>query len=311
MKRQVESVEVNQKNLKLRFRDALAFFFRSLPNFKGKQSLGVIITSILTNYHNSQECFVTVEMFDGSLIDLDLRGLEKFAYFTGAWDYDIIKQLLTRLEPDDVVLDIGANIGFYSIALGLQLKKLGGGKLYAFEPVQPNFLRLKHQIRQNNLGEIISLFNLALGNEEGEISLYMRNDNNSSTGNAFRVGEDGSNLKANYSSKLTKLDIFAKKYGLHKCDLIKVDIEGGELDFFRGGENFIAKTRPIILSEFNPYFAEQHGYSFQEISKIASFWRYDLYEQKGDKFVLIENNLTDFANFFMIPGEKKDFFLQF
>lgn len=310
MKRQSESVKFNRKNLKLRFRNTLAFFFRSIPNFKGKQSLGVIITSILTNYSNPQECFVTVEMFDGSLLYLDLRGLEKFAYFTGAWDYDILKKLLTRLRPDDIVLDVGANIGFYSIALGLQLKKLGGGKLYAFEPVQPNFLRLKHQIVQNNLEKIISRFDLALGNEEGEISLYMRNDNNSSTGNAFCVGDDENKLKANYSSKLTKLDIFAEEYGIHRCNFIKVDIEGGELDFFKGGESFIAKTRPIILSEFNPYFAEQHNYSFQEIIKLASSWRYELYEQKRDKFVLIADNITNFANFFMVPEEKKDFFLQ-
>lgn len=310
MKRQSESVKINRKNLKIRFRDTLAFFFRSMPNFKGKQSLGVIITSILTNYSNPQECFVTVEMFDGSLIYLDLRGLEKFAYFTGAWDYKILKQLLTRLRPDDVVLDVGANIGFYSIALDLQLKKLGGGKLYAFEPVQPNFLRLKHQVSQNNLEKIISRFDLALGNEEGEISLYMRNDNNSSTGNAFRVGDDENNLKANYSSKLTKLDIFTEEHGIHKCNLIKVDIEGGELDFFKDGESFIAKTRPIILSEFNPHFAEQHDYSFQEIIKLASTWRYELYEQKRDKFVLIAYNITNFANFFMVPEEKKDFFLQ-
>jgi FkbM family methyltransferase len=310
MRRNQESIKAKLKSLKLKIRDTLASFFRSMPNFKGKQSLGVIITSVLTNYNDPQECFVTVEMFDGSLISLDLRGLEKFAYFTGSWDYDILKQLLKILMPNDVVLDIGANIGFYSIALGLQLKKLGGGKLYSFEPVQPNFLRLKHQIAQNDLEQIISLFNLALGNEEGEISLYMRSDNNSSTGNAFCVGDNENKLKANYSSRLTKLDTFAKENGIDRCNLIKVDIEGGEFNFFGGGENFITKTRPIILSEFNPYFAEQYGYDFQDIIRLASSWRYDLYEQKRDKFVLIEDNLTDFANFLMIPEEKKDFSLK-
>ncbi|NJO95304.1 MAG: FkbM family methyltransferase [Pleurocapsa sp. CRU_1_2] len=85
------------------------------------------------------------------------------------------------------------------------------------------------------------------------------------------------------TSEITKLDIFAQQNKVQACDLIKVDIEGAELEFFLGGRNFINKYRPIIWSEFNPYHANRFGYSFREISDLASNWGYDLYKQKNRK----------------------------
>jgi hypothetical protein len=103
------------------------------------------------------------------------------------------------------------------------------------------------------------------------------------------------------------IDTFVQKNNIDKCDLIKVDIEGAELDFFLGGINFITRCRPIILSEFNEYSANEFGYEFIDIAELARSWDYDLYKQVGRKnFIKVGKPLIGLNNFLMIPKEKPD-----
>lgn len=107
---------------------------------------------------------------------------------------------------------------------------------------------------------------------------------------------------------MTKLDTFSPVNNIDDCLLIKVDIEGGEMDFFLGGSNFIAKHHPIILSEFNSYFAQQLGYSFEDFSSLMKGYGYNLYlyNRFKNKFIYLKDELTEtnVANILMIPQDK-------
>ncbi|NJL53269.1 MAG: FkbM family methyltransferase [Hydrococcus sp. SU_1_0] len=258
--------------------------YRNLPNFKGKYKLGSFLFS-LPKTDVERECLETVDMRDGSKILVDLRcPTERKAYFTGQYDYSIIQRLSKVLKTGSTVLDVGANIGFYTIALGHDSRKASKEySIYAFEPVKANFDRLAHNLNMNGLShQNIHIFNLALGNQEGQIKLQIGSASESSpTNNAIWIKDEVQEPKCSTcTSEITKLDIFAQQNKVQACDLIKVDIEGAELEFFLGGRNFINKYRPIIWSEFNPYHANRFGYSFREISDLASNWGYDLYKQK-------------------------------
>lgn len=296
---------------KVVIRDSLAAFFRSLPYFKGKYRLGPILIPLLTRDQCEEECLVTLTMQDGSIMRIDLRCFtEQRSFFAGEYDGDIIRQISRILQPGSIVLDIGANIGFYSIPLGRKLQKLSGGaKLWAFEPVKTNFDRLVNLVEINNLEDIVYPIHTALGNQEGEIQLQLSEldtSRGSTTGNAFWLKEAQSDQsKSSSSSPITKLDTFVVKHNITACDFIKVDIEGAEFEFLKGGLNFITTTRPIIYGEFNSVWVKEFGYSFLDIAELAKPWDYNLYKQEGRKtFIQIKEPQVGISNVLMVPQEK-------
>jgi FkbM family methyltransferase len=56
---------------------------------------------------------------------------------------------------------------------------------------------------------------------------------------------------------------------IHRCDVIKVDVEGADLLVLRGGARTIEKFRPVILAEFNPYWMRQIGQSVDDVRRFA------------------------------------------
>ncbi len=262
-------------------------FYRILPSFKGKHKLGSIFFPFPKTY-DDRECLEIVNMRDDSKLLIDLRcPTERSIFFTGEYDYFIINCLLNCLDIGSTILDVGANIGFYTIALGNNSKKaFQNYTIYAFEPVKANFDRLAYNIELNELQEEnIHIYNTALGNEEGKIILQVGVTSELSlTNNAMWIkGELEKNRGVSCSSHITKLDTFAEINKLKSCDLIKVDIEGAELEFFMGAKDTINRYRPIILSEFNLYCANKFGYSFKEIFELASSLKYNLFYIKKIK----------------------------
>ena len=106
----------------------------------------------------------TKQMKLGYKMLLDLESPEENAAFhSGTYDAVGMEKCLSYLEPESVVLDIGAHVGFYSCALGMKLKP--NGRIYAFEPVPTNHARLLENIALNNLEEIVKTTSQALGRE--------------------------------------------------------------------------------------------------------------------------------------------------
>ncbi len=295
--------------MRITLRNLLGKISRSIPNFRGKNKLLLPLLPLLTNAQIEKECLTTIKMRDGSLMLIDLRtNNQRIAFFTGVYDPGIIQKISSILRPNSTVLDVGANIGFYSIALGRKLKEISPeSKVFTFEPIKPNFDRLSYLIKLNDLYNVVYPFNIALGNTEGEIPMNL--GGGGSTGNATWVrGGLEKTKQINFSAPITKLDTFVQKHNIKECDLIKVDIEGAELDFFTGGANFITKCRPIILSEFNPPLAEAGSYSFKTITELALSWNYKLYEYIRLKNCFVEINKlpTRIIDFLMVPQEKPD-----
>ncbi|WGV29221.1 FkbM family methyltransferase [Halotia branconii] len=295
--------------MKVALRNSLAYFLRSLPYFRGKYRLSTALVPLMTNYQIDEDCLVQIKMQDDSIIHLDLRSiLEQKVFFSGEYDSGIMQMLSSILYPGIVIFDVGANIGLYSISLGKKLKQIdGNSQIWAFEPVSSNFNRLANLVKVNQLTNIVYPVNTALGNQEETIQLCMVDEkNNSSTGNAFLLKESLINQhKPTCSSPITKLDNLVEKYNISKCDIIKVDIEGAEMDFVLGGMNFLKKSRPIIYGEFNPYWVKHFGYSFVDVAELIIPLKYKLYQQVGRRnFVEIKEIKADISDVLMVPTEK-------
>ena len=159
-----------------------------------------------------------------------------------------IRALKSIVKPGMAILDIGANVGFYSILFS----RLVGdtGKVYAFEPDKLNFFRLRENTKKY---KNIIINNLAVSDKSGDILFYPSGDLNVN-GKTYDSGENRKPLKI----KCVSIDDYLGDS--EKIDLVKMDIEGYEYFALQGMVRLLERSDKItILTEFWPYAIKKSG----------------------------------------------------
>jgi FkbM family methyltransferase len=138
---------------------------------------------------------------------------------------------------DWVVFDLGANVGMVSM---LEAKR--GAEVYAFEPNPGCFRRLLKNVLANGLDDRIHAFNIAVGAEVG--AGVMQVEKGGTTGGTVVFG--GAAGQAGLVG-VTTLDQIAPAIGVSQIDLLKIDVEGAEVDALRGATRTLGMTARVIL----------------------------------------------------------------
>jgi FkbM family methyltransferase len=258
-------------SLRARLRAAAGRVTRRLPAVRGATRITQLLDAAFGIPRDPAEAIVGVSARDGSRWILDLRTtFERQAFWSGRYDDTTLSLLESYLTPGSVVIDVGANVGFYTVRLGRALKRLGGGTLHAFEPVPGNAARLAQNIAANDLGAIVQLHETALGSRDGRVAFVLENEHESTTGNAAMIGASGaSSFSYDIEVDLTTLDGFAERVALTACTLLKLDVEGAELEVLRGATATIARFRPVILAEYNERWAQTFGWNREAYALFA------------------------------------------
>lgn len=190
------------------------------------------------------EKWVCAEVYDGEFrLWLDLH--DKFVSFGCLIDnYEPLETAFIghNLKAGQVTLDIGANIGWHTLGMARRVGE--SGRVIAFEPRAPTKAYLERTIRENDLGNLVTLH---------EFGLW---DSVSHGGLAWAVGTTNpghshlefDRTRAKQAIELRSLD----SLGVKSVDFIKIDVEGAEYRMFRGAHQLIEKCRPLILSEIYP-----------------------------------------------------------
>jgi FkbM family methyltransferase len=151
------------------------------------------------------------------------------------------------IDPDSRVIDIGANIGFTSLALA---QMCPAGRVAAVEPVPATYELLSANVRLAALGHV-STHNFALGKEPGEVVMQGNPDDLS----GFFVSDDHYVVKADHhreaKAQVLRLDDALPQLGLDRIDMLKIDVEGFELDVLEGASEALARFRPRVFMEMN------------------------------------------------------------
>jgi FkbM family methyltransferase len=164
---------------------------------------------------------------------------EDLGIISDAYEIKTIKEFISLSKGKDLVIDVGAHIGKYTI-LAAKLSK----KVIAIEPNKENFTILERNIRLNRLNNVYAL-NLAAFNKNSKLKLYI--GDTSGQHSIFKK-------YGNYQSvDGIKLDSLFKRLNIKKVDLIKIDVEGAELQVLLGMLEYLKKRRvKNIIIEVKP-----------------------------------------------------------
>lgn len=216
---------------------------------------------------------------------------------SGKWEEYETDLFKKNIKKGDIVLDIGAHIGYYTL---LAARMVGNkGKVYAFEPDLRNFEILKKNVKENKYENVI-LINKAVSNKDGEAILFLNYEN---TGD-HRIYNPKDKRKSIKIQTVT-LDNFFKNKS-KKVDLIKIDIQGSEARAFKGAQNLIKQNKNIkILTEFWPHGLELSGSSAKEYAGLLTknmFQVYDINEKEKtvkctNMKALLKHLKSDFDNY--------------
>jgi len=201
-----------------------------------------------------------------------------------------LTQIVSHLiKEGDIVLDIGANIGYYSVSFSKLVGK--NGKVICFEPTQYYSRILKMNLEINGISNA-EIIKYGLSNKKQELEIFIGNSTASlhNPGNLLNETKEG--------IKLTTLNDFIKDNPLQRIDLIKVDIDGHEPLFFEGAWNVLNKYDPIIVLEVSHLHYFNAGFTAWDFYKLLKERGYNIYhEDKLTKINSLEEFLIKCGNF--------------
>lgn len=167
--------------------------------------------------------------------------IERHILTRGSFDQHLIDTFTSQIHEGDVVVDVGANIGYYSLVFSDIVGQ--NGSVIACEPFPRALDHLKKNFSYNpRLASRITLLEVACSDRKS--TLRMEESEGNLGGSSVHEHGDGISVPGDTLDSLLK--------DAPKVSLIKIDIEGREKEALQGAQGIIAKHRPRIIFEFSP-----------------------------------------------------------
>lgn len=193
------------------------------------------------------------------ILSVDFNGAHHFVALGHNEDFVLGELYVSRVyerlydfvpKPGWTVLDLGANIGIFSVQ---QARR--GARVYGFEPNPECFGRFGRAVSANGLSELISAYNQAVGRSAGHAELVVGRSSLAGSLYSSKIGEAG-RIKV-FSVQVTTVDTFVEQRGVEHVDLLKIDVEWSELDVLAGAENSLSIIDRVIVECHSPETARE------------------------------------------------------
>jgi FkbM family methyltransferase len=163
----------------------------------------------------------------------------------GTYELPIQKAISENLSPGDVFFDVGANIGFFSLVAARQVA--AEGSVYSFEPVPSNVALIRRNAELNSL-KTIHVFPEAVGATSARAELVVaKHIGGAVLASAGRPPDAQSRMTVD----VVTLDDAMSKHGLRPPTLMKIDVEGAEIDVLRGATGILRVHKPKLIYEID------------------------------------------------------------
>ena len=195
--------------------------------------------------------------------------------YCGLHEFTDMGFLLHFLRPEDLFVDIGANVGSYTVLAAAHI----GSKSISFEPVPHTFNHLVRNIAVNDINSRAQVFNMALGAQKGKIAFTSDLD----TANHVAILGDRATIQVTVDT----LDAILRQE--ERTMLIKIDVEGFETEVMNGaGNTLMNKDVQAIIIELNGS-GDRYGYSERAIQSKLEHAGFSSYAYDPLKRVLTKS----------------------
>jgi len=195
----------------------------------------------------------------------------------GKWDEPTANWLLSQYyNCNPIFIDLGANIGFFSVLAGSSSVKFKA--ILALEPDSNNFMLLKENLTLNGLDNV-KAYQLAISDHDGHADLFLSPTNQ---GDHRLSGDNtqlnGKSVKVNTVTLTNFLEAHLDSEQLESPLLIKIDVQGSEAAVLRGGKTILQKASSVrIILEVTPSFLVQRGESLAGFTELVVSLGMDLF----------------------------------
>ena len=236
-------------------------------------------------------------------VDLSDRYVSQHCLFD---DYEPAETKFVRdhLRNGDHFLDIGANIGWFTMLASTIVGK--SGKITSFEPRPITARHLRESVKLNNLDQIVTLHEFGVSDVIGQNYLSWQ-EGTDNPGGSFVSSVALGGAMTSEEIRLATLDSLA----LGKVDFVKIDVEGSEFRAMMGGANLIDRDRPTFLSEIYPT-------AFRNVSGCSPDEYLEFFTRRGYRIFIVDGSLDttpeitsypeswprDLLNVGVIPSER-------
>jgi FkbM family methyltransferase len=195
-------------------------------------------------------------------------------YYLGFYEMGALNFFKNVLTHGDVFVDVGANIGLMSFYSSPRVGQ--SGKVLAVEPTQRFFDDLENGIRKNNFKNILPL-KIGLGSTPGKVPIY----HNSVCPSMIQTGSgDPSEI-----IEIQTLDSVLERHAVSKVKLIKIDVEGFELEVVKGGQKLFSSAHaPVVCIEYvrNQQMITENGMTALDFLKKINSYKFYQLENSSD-----------------------------
>lgn len=215
----------------------------------------------------------------------DVVGRHIYKY--GAHERATSEFLVRNLEigNGDIVFDVGANIGWYSLLLD-RIAGQSNARIYSFEPDPSNYALLRDNVRRNDCTHVVPLQN-AVADRAATMTLHLYGDTNRGRHSMLPL-HDGESVEV----EAVTLDDFCTTESIDAAPVrfMKIDIEGFELMALRGAENTLARAQLVML-EYSPRYMTEADLDPEEVLALMLEQGFSAYELAGDNLVPVDTEL--------------------
>jgi len=198
----------------------------------------------------------------------------RYLYYRGIYEEPIIHKMASITKPGMCFLDVGANIGVYSLVAAHNVGP--SGRVLAVEPQSTVFRLLRDNVKMNNLTNV-ELFNCALGKTEEQAEIYLLDEANDGASRMARL--DSENVISSEEINVIPMEKILEDAGIDKIDVMKIDVEGAEMLVLEGAKSVFNRKKPqYIFVECIDKHLKMFGSSSYELLSFMKSYGYKTFK---------------------------------
>jgi len=274
-------------------KDLLGNFLRVTPSFRGKWRLREMWRRTLADGDNR-----IARLPDGSILKVQLDVPYEQMVWLQDEEWDELPYLQNKLRAGDVFIDVGANIGLWTLVAATSVGP--SGRVFSFEPNPTTFDRLLENIGLNEKMSCVEAFSKAVSADERVVSFVCNRQHNLSA--ISSSGPDGCYTKNVPTLALDSL--LANELVASRLAGIKLDTEGHELGALQGASGLIEKRWPWLIIEFNTTLLASDALGDWPVYRFLAAKRYVpfVYDKRGKE--------TEISGSFTLHGYRNILFVR-